>query len=53
MVCPDCNGTGYLDVYADEYGEPVYRLCDTCESTGEIDGNPLPPKGAADGNTKI
>ena len=36
MICPDCNGNGYIKAVLEEGREHVVVQCQTCESEGEI-----------------
>ena len=36
MICPDCNGNGYVQCHIEEGREHVVVQCQTCESEGEI-----------------
>jgi DnaJ-class molecular chaperone len=36
MICPDCNGNGYIKLVLEEGREHVVAQCVTCESEGEI-----------------
>ena len=36
MICPDCNGNGYIKAVIEEGREHVVVQCQMCESEGEI-----------------
>ncbi len=36
MICPDCNGNGYVKAVLEEGREHVVLQCQTCDSEGEI-----------------
>ena len=36
MICPDCNGNGYIKATIEEGREHIVVQCQTCESEGEI-----------------
>jgi len=36
MICPDCNGNGYVKLVLEEGREHVVAQCVTCDSEGEI-----------------
>ena len=36
MICPDCNGNGYVQCHIEEGREHIVLQCNTCESEGEI-----------------
>jgi len=36
MICPDCNGNGYIKAVLEEGREHIVLQCQTCDSEGEI-----------------
>ena len=36
MICPDCNGNGYVQCHIEEGREHIVLQCNTCDSEGEI-----------------
>jgi len=36
MICPNCNGNGYVKAVLEEGREHVVLQCKTCDSEGEI-----------------
>jgi len=36
MICPDCNGNGYVQCHIEEGREHIVVQCKTCDSEGEI-----------------
>ena len=36
MICPDCNGNGYIKATIEEGREHIVVQCQTCDSEGEI-----------------
>ena len=35
MICPDCNGNGYVQCHIEEGREHIVLQCNTCDSEGK------------------